>query len=93
MTTAEKVLTHNPREPRRGRCRCGAEVVRVVLAGGRALTVDHPEASLADELEPGLYVAVDAFGDARPLRWPSERLRNGEAIYSPHSLTCEARDV
>lgn len=81
------VLTRNAHEPRRMRCPdCEVEALRVYLAGGRSLIVDHPELD-PEALEPGLYVAVNAFGDARPVRWPCA-LANGEALHRPHQLSC-----
>lgn len=95
---AERVMRSNPTDPTRTICRdCRGTVLKVFLPGGRALLVDHPELTLpAGEASPadlptGLVVAVDAAGNARPLRLPSERWVSGEALYAVHELTCGSR--
>lgn len=78
----------NPEEPRPSVCpSCGARVVLLYLPAGRELLVERAEV-MAEALEPGLYVAVDAAGEARSLRWPGE-LKRGDAVYRIHDMSCQ----
>lgn len=83
-------MRSNALEPRRERCpRCGAPVVRLVLAGGLEVLVEPRELGLdAVEAHVGLVVAVDTHGNARPMRLPTAKRHHGEAVHTVHEVTC-----
>lgn len=85
----ERVMRSNVTEPAKVACPiCAETVVRVYLDGGRELLVSVEEELPEEELKPGLYVAVTAQGDARPVRLPTRERRNGESLHRPHELRC-----
>lgn len=82
--TAERVtMRSHPDEPRRIECpACKALVIRLKMHGQRILVEAREEP--AEGAEPGLVVALDAFGEARPLRLPTLERAHGEALHRPH---------